>query len=171
MADELLREATRARRTAHHQPSRGEKRHQRAVAHALSDALDELTNDDGAWVVVLTGAGEKAFSAVMDLKAFASGDANIATGTAASRHRQAVVPQTPHRGGQRSPSPVASEIVLSCDMVVAADTPLRHPRGQRGLFAAGGGLIRFQAHPARLSPTSWPSRGDRSTQRALELGS
>src|ERR1700734_4223402 len=44
------------------------------VSHGMSSALDELEADDDCWGVVLTGAGEKAFSAGMDLKAFASGE-------------------------------------------------------------------------------------------------
>ncbi len=43
------------------------------VSVGMAAALDELEADDGCWVVVVTGAGEKAFSAGMDLKAFAAG--------------------------------------------------------------------------------------------------
>ena len=46
----------------------------RAAAIGLSDALDAAEADDNVWVVVLTGAGDKAFSAGMDLKAFATGE-------------------------------------------------------------------------------------------------
>ena len=44
------------------------------VSQGMASALDELEADDDCWVVILTGAGEKAFSAGMDLKAFASGE-------------------------------------------------------------------------------------------------
>ena len=43
------------------------------VTAAMGDALDTAASDDDCWVVVLTGAGDKSFSAGMDLKAFASG--------------------------------------------------------------------------------------------------
>src|SRR5665213_818069 len=46
----------------------------RATAIALGDALDACESEDDVWVVVLTGAGDKAFSAGMDLKAFATGE-------------------------------------------------------------------------------------------------
>ncbi|MDP1805228.1 MAG: enoyl-CoA hydratase-related protein, partial [Acidimicrobiales bacterium] len=36
---------------------------------ALADAFDEIEADDDVWAVVLTGAGDKAFCAGMDLKA------------------------------------------------------------------------------------------------------
>ena len=46
----------------------------RATALALEAALDDAEADDEVWVIVLTGAGDKAFSAGMDLKAFAAGE-------------------------------------------------------------------------------------------------
>ncbi len=38
------------------------------MSAALDAAFDEFTNDDGAWVAILTGAGDRAFSAGFDLK-------------------------------------------------------------------------------------------------------
>jgi enoyl-CoA hydratase len=46
-----------------------------ATADALRDAFDAFAEDDGARVLVLTGAGEKAFCAGADLKAIATLDA------------------------------------------------------------------------------------------------
>ena len=74
MADEVLRE-----RRGHVEIltiNRPEARNaiNRATAIALGDALDACESDDDVWVVVLTGAGDKAFSAGMDLKAFAAGE-------------------------------------------------------------------------------------------------
>ena len=68
MADEVLRE-----RRGHVELltiNRPEARNamNRAAAIALGGALDECEGDDDVWVVVLTGAGDKAFSAGMDLK-------------------------------------------------------------------------------------------------------
>jgi 2-(1,2-epoxy-1,2-dihydrophenyl)acetyl-CoA isomerase len=47
------------------------------TTRALDSTFDELTEDQDVWAVVLTGTGERAFSAGMDLKAFVSGDAGI----------------------------------------------------------------------------------------------
>ena len=63
MADEILRS-----RTGHIEVltiNRPEARNaiNRATAVALSDALDELEDDKDCWVVILTGAEDKAFSA------------------------------------------------------------------------------------------------------------
>jgi enoyl-CoA hydratase len=116
------------------------------VSKGMSDALDELENDAGCAVVVVTGAGEKAFSAGMDLKAFASGEGGAIMGG---------------RGGfggitQREfPKPLIAavngaalaggcEIMLSCDLVVAADhATFGIPEAKRGLVAGAGGLIRL----------------------------
>jgi len=117
-----------------------------AVSQGLGHALDELAEDDGAWVVVLTGAGDKAFSAGMDLKAFAAGEGG------------AVESAPGGFGGivrRRFPKPLIAavngfalaggmEIVLACDLVVAAEhAQFGIPEAKRGLIAAAGGLIRL----------------------------
>jgi len=165
MADELLRE-----RQGHVELltiNRPEARNaiNGAVAHALSDALDELTNDDGAWVVVLTGAGEKAFSAGMDLKAFASGDANIATangGFAGIAKRSFPKPLIAAVNGSALAG--GFEIVLSCDMVVAADhATFGIPRSSAACSRPAAGSSAFPSASRSPSPTSWPSPATRST--------
>ena len=45
-----------------------------AVSRAFTAAFDELEADDDCWVVIVTGSGDKAFSAGMDLKAFTAGE-------------------------------------------------------------------------------------------------
>lgn len=121
-----------------------------AVSAGLAGAFDELAEDEDAWVVVLTGSGEKAFSAGMDLKAFAAGEG------------AAVMNSNGGFGGiaRRSfPKPVIAavngsalagglEIMLSCDLVVAADhATFGIPEAKRGLIAGAGGLFRL---PKRL---------------------
>src|SRR6202789_2156345 len=150
MADEVLRE-----RRGHIEVltiNRPEARNaiNGAVSRAFSAIMDQLADDDDCLVVVLTGSGDKAFSAGMDLKAFAGGEAGDIMGA---------------RGGfggltQRSfPKPMIAavngaalagglEIMLSCDLVVAADHALFGiPEAKRGLIAGAGGLLRL---PKRL---------------------
>jgi enoyl-CoA hydratase/carnithine racemase len=121
-----------------------------AVSRAMSSIMDELVDDDDCWVVILTGSGDKAFSAGMDLKAFSSGEGGDIMGA---------------RGGfgglaQRDfPKPLIAavngsalagglEIMLSCDLVVTADHAMFGiPEAKRGLIAGAGGLIRL---PKRL---------------------
>lgn len=152
MADEVLRE-----RRGHIEVltiNRPEARNaiNGAVSTAMAAALDELAEDPEAWVVVLTGAGDKAFSAGMDLKAFAAGEGDAIIGV---------------RGGfggiarRDFPKPLIAavngsalagglEVMLACDLVVAADhATFGIPEAKRGLLAAGGGLVRL---PKRLPP-------------------
>jgi enoyl-CoA hydratase/carnithine racemase len=120
------------------------------VSHGMASALDELETDDDCWVVVLTGSGEKAFSAGMDLKAFASGEGASIMGAPGgfagivertfSKPIIAAVNGAALAGG--------CEIMLACDLVVAADhATFGIPEVKRGLLAGAGGLLRL---PKRL---------------------
>lgn len=117
-----------------------------AVSHGIATALDELERDDGADVVVITGAGDKAFCAGMDLKAFAAGEmpsiSSVSGGFAGITRRSFPKPLVAAVNGPALAG--GFEIVLSCDLVVAA----RHavfgiPEAKRGLLASAGGLVRI----------------------------
>ena len=145
-----------------------------AVSRAVADALDEIEADDDCWVVVLTGSGDKAFSAGMDLKAFAAGEAGDIMGA---------------KGGfggiaqRQFPKPIIAavngsclaggfEIMLSCDLVVAVESAMFGiPEVKRGLVAGAGGLVRL---PKRVTPAiamEMALTGEPiSAQRAYELG-
>lgn len=143
MADELLRE-----RRGHIELltiNRPEARNamNRAAAVALSDALDECETDDDVWVVVLTGAGDKAFSAGMDLKAFATGEFPITEkGFGGLTQRDFPKPLIAAVNGSALAG--GFELMLACDMVVAADhARFGIPEAARGLVAGAGGLVRL----------------------------
>jgi enoyl-CoA hydratase len=143
MADEVLRE-----RRGHVEIltiNRPEARNaiNRATAIALGDALDACESDDDVWVVVLTGAGDKAFSAGMDLKAFAAGEFPITDkGFGGITQRDFPKPLIAAANGAALAG--GFEILISCDMVVAADhAKFGIPEASRGLIAGGGGLIRL----------------------------
>jgi enoyl-CoA hydratase len=114
---------------------------------ALDAIFDELTDDPEVWAVVLTGTGDRAFCAGMDLKAFATGQAGDIIG---SKNGFAGI------AARKFPKPLIAavngaalaggcELVLSCDLVVAAEHALFGiPEVKRGLVAAGGGLIRLE---------------------------
>jgi len=145
-----------------------------AVSARLGTALDQLATDPAVAVVVLTGAGDKAFSAGMDLKAFAAGEA------------ASIVDAPGGFGGiaRRSfPKPLIAavngaalaggfEMMLACDMVVAADhARFGIPEVSRGLIAGAGALIRL---PKRVPPAialEMALTGDPiDAVRAAELG-
>lgn len=117
-----------------------------AVSQALAAALDELADDPDAWVVVLTGSGDKAFSAGMDLKAFAAGEGaavmNASGGFGGIARRAFPKPLIAAVNGSALAGGL--EIMLSCDLVVAADhATFGIPEAKRGLIAGAGGLFRL----------------------------
>jgi enoyl-CoA hydratase len=171
MADEVLRE-----RRGHVELltiNRPEARNaiNRATALALSDALDDCESDDDVWVVVLTGAGDKAFSAGMDLKAFATGEFPITEkGFGGITKRDFTKPLIAAANGSALAG--GFEMMISCDMVVAADhAKFGIPEATRGLVAGAGGLIRLPRRVPLTLAYELALTGDPiDAQRAYELG-
>jgi enoyl-CoA hydratase len=171
MADEVLRE-----RRGHVEIltiNRPEARNaiNRATAIALGDALDACESDDEVWVVVLTGAGDKAFSAGMDLKAFAAGEFPITDkGFGGITQRDFPKPLIAAANGAALAG--GFEILISCDMVVAADhAKFGIPEASRGLIAGGGGLIRLpKLIPLAVAFEMALTADPIDAQRAYELG-
>lgn len=119
-----------------------------AVATGIEEAIDALESDDDAWIGVLTGARtEKGyiFCAGADLKEIAVNPGAMMTkrggfGGIVQRERSkpiiAAVDGPALAGG--------TEIVLSCDLVVASDTAtFGIPEVKRNLVAGAGGLFRL----------------------------
>jgi enoyl-CoA hydratase len=114
-----------------------------ALAAGVGGALDELDEDDGLAVGVLTGAGGY-FSAGMDLGAFVKGESpwygdRGFAGIAQRGSRKpliAAIEGFAVAGGM--------EIALACDLIVAAKgAKLGIPEAKRSLVAAGGALLRL----------------------------
>lgn len=121
-----------------------------AVSTAMSGIMDELAADDDCWVVVITGSGDKAFSAGMDLKAFSSGEGGSIIGASGgfAGLTQRDFPKPIIAAVNGSALAGGFEIMLSCDLVVAAHhATFGIPEAKRGLVAGAGGLIRM---PKRL---------------------
>ena len=143
------------------------------TGEALAAAFDELERDDATRAVVLTGAGERVFSAGMDLKAVEAGQADaingVSGGFAGLVRRDSAKPIVAAVNGAAMGG--GFEIVLACDLVVAAEhARFGLPEVTRGLMAASGGAVRL---PQRLP---WPAAmellllGDRiDAHRALDL--
>ena len=117
-----------------------------AVAVALDAIVDETERDAEIWVVVLTGAGAGVFCAGADLKEVAAGRAeSLFTergGFAGFVHAQRDKPWIAAVNGKALAG--GCEIVLACDLVVAAeDGAFGLPEVSRGLTATAGGLYRL----------------------------
>ncbi len=109
---------------------------------ALADAFARLEQDDTVRALVLTATGDKAFSAGVDLGAFA---ARLPTGPDSDWYSLRPFLSTVY------PKPIVAavngvavaaglELLLSCDVIVAAEhASFGIPEVKRGLIAAGGG--------------------------------
>ncbi|MEO0936605.1 MAG: enoyl-CoA hydratase-related protein [Pseudomonadota bacterium] len=127
-----------------------------AVHAAMHHEMDAIWNDfrdnSELWVAILTGAGDKAFSAGNDLKASAKG----ATGT---------IPDTGFAGLSKRfdlDKPIIAavngfamgggfETALACDIILGAErSTYALPEVKVGFFAATGGVQRLSRY---MSPT------------------
>lgn len=145
---------------------------------ALSEALDTLAADDTVRVLVLTGAGERAFSAGRDLRELASADA---AGQAAADARWARVTRFTDRLDY--PKPIIArvrgfalgggfELALACDIIVAADdASFALPEPRRGLIPFAGGVHRLPRQlPLKVAMGHLLTGRSMDARRAYELG-
>lgn len=145
------------------------------TSEQLAAAFDELENDEDVRAVVLTGAGERAFCAGMDLGAVRAGLADRINGVSGGFAGIVARSDFPH--------PVIAavngtavgggfEIMLACDMVVAAKEALFGlPEVRQGLMAASGGLVRLTERIAPPVAFELALTGERiDADRARELG-
>ncbi len=120
----------------------------------LSEAFTDFDADEEMWVAIFTGAGDRAFSAGMDLRASAE-----ASASGAPRR-----PSGPGNGGGMAgltsgrnyiSKPIIAavngyalgggfEMAMACDIVIAADTAtFGLPEVTRGIMAGAGGVHRL----------------------------
>jgi enoyl-CoA hydratase len=116
-----------------------------AVAQGIEEAIDKIEADDSTWVGIITGE-PPVFCAGADLKEINSGNAAaLATargGFAGIVQRERTKPIIAAVDGPALAG--GTEIVLSCDLVVASSTAtFGIPEVKRSLVAAAGGLFRL----------------------------
>ncbi len=124
----------------------------KAVAVGVAAAMDELDSNDDIRVAILTGSGGT-FCSGMDLKAFVSGELPMVEGRGFAGITEAP-PQKPLIAAVEGFALAGGlELMISCDLVVAADNAkFGIPEVKRGLAAAGGGLVRLPRQiPQRLA--------------------
>jgi len=143
------------------------------VSETMATILDEVESDPALRAVVLTGRGE-VFSAGADLKVVAQGKANdIARGKGGFAGIVTRDFPKPIIAAVNGPALAGGfEIVLSCDLVVAADTArFGIPEVKRGLMAAAGGLFRLPKRVPLAVALELAMTGDPiDAARALQLG-
>jgi enoyl-CoA hydratase/carnithine racemase len=152
-------------------------------AHAeLARAWEAFENDEDSWVAIVTGTGDRAFSAGMDLRNRAEANA---------RGEQPYPSATANRGfgGLTNPrhakiwKPIIAavngyalggglELAMASDIIIAADhAQFGLPEPKRGIIAGAGGVHRLPRHlPLKIaiagasstrscrSPSSCPRR-------------
>jgi enoyl-CoA hydratase len=138
----------------------------------IGDAFTNAKSDDEIRCIVLTGAGDRAFCAGMDLKAFAAGKMAVGAGRANLEifTRQfypkpviAAINGTAVAGG--------FELMLACDMVVAADHAMFGiAEVKRGLVASGGGTRLPRRIPIAVALEMGLTGDMIDARRAYELG-
>jgi enoyl-CoA hydratase len=115
---------------------------------AIGLAMVEAERDPEVRAVVLTGTGDRAFCAGMDLRAFAEGGTVGGLGghpegmQGFTRFTQGEI-RVPVVGAANATAVAGGfELLLGCDVVVASEAAsFGLPEVKRGLFAAGGGVF------------------------------
>ena len=139
----------------------------------MSDCWDKFAASEDQWVAVLTGAGDKAFTAGNDLKWTAQGGAQpkSTNGFAGLSSRFdlekpiiAAVNGFAMGGG--------FETALSCDVIIASDqATFALPEVKVGFFAAASGVQRLSRYIGRLAAQEIMFSGRKvDTDEALALG-
>jgi enoyl-CoA hydratase/carnithine racemase len=151
------------------------------LSFELSRHFDEMEQNDDIWIGVLTGVGDKAFSAGADLK---SGVA-LADASEAERERVQEMRRNTTSLVRRFyfPKPLIArvngyalggglELALACDIIVAAEhAELGLPEPRRGVLASGGGVHRLPRHvPLKIAMGYMLTGRHMSAQRAYEIG-
>lgn len=127
----------------------------RAMTRALRSTIAELEADDGVDVIVITGAGDRAFSTGIDLKE----RQRLSDAEAAVFRSGELFPMYRELDGRAKPAVAAVfghtlaggfELALACDLIVAAeDAVFGLPEVKWGLIPAAGGCRKL---PALIGP-------------------
>ncbi len=148
-----------------------------AVHIYMHQEMDKVWNDfeanDDLWVAVLTGAGDKAFSAGNDLKATAqgikgeqpkSGFAGLANRLDRLKPIIGAVNGFAMGGGM--------ETAISCDILIASDTAtFALPEVKVGFFAGAGGVQKLSRQIGRKAAVEMMLSGRKvGAEEALALG-
>ena len=138
---------------------------------AIGSAFVEAEADEAVRVIVLTGAGDRAFCAGMDLKAFAAQGpmAPATVGTEVFVERVYPKPIIAAINGAAVGGGLG--IALGCDIVVSADhATFGLPEVRRGLVGVGSGTRTAQRIPAAIALEMILTGEPIVAARAAELG-
>ena len=144
------------------------------VMAGISRAVVEAETDPEIRVLVLTGTGDRAFCAGMDLRSIASGAALVADPAAMEGfHRLMAGEVTVPVVGAANASVLAGgfELLLGCDVIVASsEAKFGLPEVKRGLFPAGIGMVLGMRVPQAIALEIVLTGDAIDAARAYELG-
>ncbi len=147
------------------------------VIAGIGKGIRDADADPEVGAVIITGTGDRAFCAGMDLRGFASGN----RGEPTDEERDAATAYTSFiRNGSTKPTIAAAnatavaggfELLLACDMaVVASDARFGLPEVKRALFPAGGGVFLSRRIPMAIALELTLTGETVDADRALALG-
>ncbi|WP_067864861.1 enoyl-CoA hydratase-related protein [Nocardia shimofusensis] len=144
------------------------------MIHGIGAAAVAAEADPGIRALLLTGAGDQAFSSGMDLRAFTSGEPFDEDHPAAAAYLRL------SRGELRIPVVAAAngpalgggfELLLGGDILVAADTAtFAFPEVRRGLFPGGSGTALGTRIPMNIALELTLTGSPITATRGYELG-
>jgi enoyl-CoA hydratase/carnithine racemase len=144
------------------------------LAAGLEAVVERIERDDAIQVAIITGESDKAFCAGADLREVAAGRLlNCFTPTGGFAGFVNAPRAKPWIAAVNGPALAGGfEIVLACDIVVAADNAVFGlPEVTRGLIASAGGLYRLpRILPRPIALEMILSGAPIDARRALELG-
>lgn len=145
-----------------------------AMTREMRAIMDHFEADENAWVAIITGMGERAFCAGMDLKAFAAGDGPAILEGRGGFAGFVTYPRTKPIIAAVNGAALAGgcEIVLASDLVVAVESAVfGQPEVKRGLYAGAGGAFRLPRTVPRARAMEMLLTGDPiDAQTACLLG-
>jgi enoyl-CoA hydratase len=144
-----------------------------ALMGQIGQALLDAEQDPAVRAVVLTGTGDRAFCAGMDLQEFAH-DRQPAGGPGMDRFRQFLdgAPGVPVIGAANATAVAGGmELLLSCDLVVvSSEAKLGLPEVKRGLIPGGGGTFLGTRVPLALAMEIVLTGDSIDAERACDMG-
>jgi enoyl-CoA hydratase len=138
----------------------------------IGEALVAAEQDGDVRAVVLTGAGDRAFCAGMDLRAFAAGGPTVDESRPGLEvFTERVFPKPIIAAVNGAAVAGGFELMLACDLAVAADhARFGLPEVKRGLVAAGGGTNLPRRIPLALAMELALTGETVDAARARQLG-
>jgi len=145
------------------------------LIRAIGTAVVDAENSPDIRALVLTGTGDRAFCAGMDLRAFVSGEDMALADDEATRGFFRVIEghtSVPLVGAANGTAVAGGfELLLGCDVIVAsASAEFGLPEVKRGLFPAGGGTFLGTRIPLGIALEVTLTGDAISAERAYQLG-